>query len=87
MDIPLTSTDSFQRIVIIFNQKMATLDLRSSSSLSVLSCAKKLYIENFAAFGDAEDILNDKVIKSDGGTIIFTIDVRRQFMPGNLATT
>lgn len=63
---------------------MATVDLQPSSKLPVFSCAKKLFIENIAAFGDAEDILNDKVIKSDGGTIIFTIDVRRQFMPGNL---
>lgn len=63
---------------------MATLNLQPSSTLSVFSCAKKLFIENMIAFGDAEDILNDKVIKGDGGTIIFTIDVRRQFMTGNL---
>lgn len=57
---------------------MAALARRSSSALSFVSCLKKLSIENIVAFGDAEDILNDEVITSDGGTIIFTILVNKR---------
>lgn len=51
-------------------------------ALNVVSSSNKLSIQNMTAFGDAEDIFIKDPIESSGGTIIFTIDVRRKFMPG-----
>lgn len=51
------------------------------SNLPVFTVRKTVVLENVVAFGDAEDILNE-VMRSEEGTIAFTIDARRQFMPG-----
>lgn len=60
---------------------MTTLALQTSPNLPVSTIQQKLFLERVVAFGDAEDLLNDEVIKNDEGA--FIVDVRRQFMPGN----
>lgn len=65
------------------SENVSDSSLSEPCELAIVSSSNKLPLQNIAAFGDAEDIFYENVIESSGGTIIFTIDVRRKFMPGN----
>lgn len=55
-------------------------------SLPVFTIEQKIFLDNVAVFGDVEDLITDKKVRSDLGDTVFNITVRRPFMPGNWYT-
>jgi len=57
---------------------------KAKMSEGVVSCTKKLCLteEAFASFGGQVDIFRKEKVTSEGGTISFVLDTKRQFEPG-----
>jgi hypothetical protein len=72
---PLTTSDS---------ETKTAKPLKAKKSGPIISSSVKLTLGQApAAFGDVEDIFNDKIVGDEGGgTIHYNIDVRRKFIPG-----